>query len=154
MQAMQQALPDNKFVLSMGINMVYKIQSEQIAERNKQDYPELERDYQFLGEKLEARHLSIDDITEKASQFQVAIPSWGVGTGGTRFARFAQPGEPRNIFEKLDDCFTINQLVHCAGKVSPHFPCGSSSATGSTSSMEIVKYFSGSGWPSFFLQVW
>ena len=38
------------------------------------------------------------------SRFRVAVPSWGVGTGGTRFARFAGPGEPRSVFEKLDDC--------------------------------------------------
>ena len=45
------------------------------------------------------------------AKFAVAVPSWGVGTGGTRFARFPGPGEPRDIFDKLDDCAVINQLT-------------------------------------------
>jgi L-rhamnose isomerase / sugar isomerase len=43
-------------------------------------------------------------------RFAVAIPSWGVGTGGTRFARFPGPGEPTNVFEKLEDCAVIHAL--------------------------------------------
>jgi len=45
-----------------------------------------------------------------------------VGTGGTRFARFPGPGEPRNIFEKLDDCSVIQQLGRVTPKVSLHIP--------------------------------
>jgi L-rhamnose isomerase/sugar isomerase len=52
----------------------------------------------------------------------VAIPSWGVGTGGTRFARFAGPGEPRNIFDKLEDCAVIQQLACMTPTVSLHIP--------------------------------
>ena len=53
--------------------------------------------------------------------FRVAVPSWGVGTGGTRFARFAGPGEPRNVFEKLEDCDVINQLVRVTpGHLAAH----------------------------------
>ncbi len=54
--------------------------------------------------------------------FAVAVPTWGVGTGGTRFARFPGPGEPRNIFDKLEDCGVIQQLSRATPKVSPHFP--------------------------------
>ena len=54
--------------------------------------------------------------------FRVAVPSWGVGTGGTRFARFAGPGEPRNVFEKLDDCDVINQMVRVTPGISLHIP--------------------------------
>ena len=43
--------------------------------------------------------------------FAVAVPTWGVGTGGTRFARFPGPGEPRHIHDKLEDCGVINQLT-------------------------------------------
>jgi L-rhamnose isomerase/sugar isomerase len=52
----------------------------------------------------------------------VAVPSWGVGTGGTRFARFPGPGEPRDIVEKLDDCAVIQALVRCTPGVSLHIP--------------------------------
>jgi L-rhamnose isomerase/sugar isomerase len=45
-----------------------------------------------------------------------------VGTGGTRFARFPGRGEPRNVFEKIDDCGVIRQLSVITPRVSPHFP--------------------------------
>ncbi len=56
------------------------------------------------------------------SRFGVAVPSWGVGTGGTRFARFPGPGEPRNVFEKLEDCGVINALCGATPTVSLHLP--------------------------------
>ena len=52
----------------------------------------------------------------------MAVPSWGVGTGGTRFARFPNPGEPRNIFEKLEDCEAILKLVRTTPGISLHIP--------------------------------
>jgi L-rhamnose isomerase/sugar isomerase len=45
-----------------------------------------------------------------------------VGTGGTRFARFPGPGEPRHISDKLEDCGVIHQLTRVTPDVSPHFP--------------------------------
>jgi L-rhamnose isomerase / sugar isomerase len=54
--------------------------------------------------------------------YSVAVPTWGVGTGGTRFARFPGPGEPRHIHDKLADCGVINQLTRATPNVSPHFP--------------------------------
>ena len=38
-------------------------------------------------------------VKRKVAAFGVAVPSWGVGTGGTRFARFPGPGEPRDVFD-------------------------------------------------------
>ncbi len=58
----------------------------------------------------------------QVAAFAVAIPSWGVGTGGTRFARFPGVGEPRDIFDKLDDCAVINQLAQATPTVSLHIP--------------------------------
>lgn len=98
------------------------IDAQWLAEHNRKLLPELERDYAYLGEKLARTGVDINTISEKAREFEVAVPTWGVGTGGTRFARFPNSGEPRNIFEKLDDCGVIQQLVRCTPKVSPHFP--------------------------------
>ncbi len=39
-------------------------------------------------------------ILQKLKDFQIAIPSWALGTGGTRFGRFSGGGEPRNLEEK------------------------------------------------------
>ena len=83
---------------------------------------ELKRDYDALGERLERRGIAIDEVKARAASFAVAIPSWGVGTGGTRFARFPGPGEPRHIHDKLEDCGVINQLTRTTPNVSPHFP--------------------------------
>ena len=52
----------------------------------------------------------------------MAVPSWGVGTGGTRFARFPAPGEPRNIYEKLEDCEAVFKLVRSTPGISLHIP--------------------------------
>jgi L-rhamnose isomerase/sugar isomerase len=93
-----------------------------IAEQNDSRLANLQSDYDALGEKLSRQGVDINAITEQAKGFTVAVPSWGTGTGGTRFARFPGVGEPRNVFEKLEDCSVINQMVRCTQKVSPHFP--------------------------------
>lgn len=98
------------------------IDKQWLADFNKKQLPELESDYAYLSEKLARRDVDINAITDAAARFQVAVPTWGVGTGGTRFARFPNAGEPRNIFEKLNDCAVIQQMVRCTPKVSPHFP--------------------------------
>lgn len=82
----------------------------------------LSRDYEALGEQLAERGIDINAITDKVAAFGVAVPSWGVGTGGTRFARFPGPGEPRDIFDKLDDCGVIHQLTGATPTVSLHIP--------------------------------
>ena len=82
----------------------------------------LKEDYQSLGNRLSRRGISIDAVKAKVSAYGVAVPSWGVGTGGTRFARFPGPGEPRHIFDKLEDCGVIQQLTRATPNVSLHIP--------------------------------
>ncbi|MDK1384327.1 L-rhamnose catabolism isomerase [Sinorhizobium sp. 8-89] len=82
----------------------------------------LNRDYESLGERLARRGIAIDSIKEKVAAYRIAVPSWGVGTGGTRFARFPGPGEPRNIFDKLEDCGVIHALTRATPTVSLHIP--------------------------------
>lgn len=95
---------------------------EFIAGQNLTHAAALASDYAALGEQLARSGLDIEAITARAAAFAVAVPSWGVGTGGTRFARFPGPAEPRNVFEKLEDCAVIQRLVRCTPRVSPHFP--------------------------------
>lgn len=83
---------------------------------------ELRRDYDTLGERLALRGVEIEALEARAAAFGVAVPSWGVGTGGTRFARFPGPGEPRGIFDKLDDCAEIHRLTGATPTVSLHIP--------------------------------
>ena len=98
------------------------IQEAIVAENNRAAEAALANDYSALGEQLDRRGIDIDVVTRKVASFGVAIPSWGVGTGGTRFARFAGPGEPRGIFDKLDDCAVIQQLTRATPTVSLHIP--------------------------------
>jgi L-rhamnose isomerase/sugar isomerase len=82
----------------------------------------LERDYAALGEQLDRRGIDIAAVKARVAAFGVAVPTWGVGTGGTRFARFPGPGEPRDIFDKLDDCAVIHRLTGVTPRVSLHIP--------------------------------
>ncbi len=93
-----------------------------IQAQNRSHETALSGDYAALGEQLTRVGVDIEGVTTSAMHFAVAIPSWGVGTGGTRFARFPSPAEPRNVFEKLEDCAVIQRLVRCTPSVSPHFP--------------------------------
>ncbi len=82
----------------------------------------LDDEYESLGRALDRRGASIDRIKDALKGFGVAIPSWGVGVGGTRFAKFPIPGEPTNIFEKLEDCAVVQALGRTTPTVTTHFP--------------------------------
>jgi L-rhamnose isomerase/sugar isomerase len=63
-----------------------------------------------------------DKIISKLSAFQIAIPSWALGTGGTRFGRFPGGGEPRNLEEKIEDVGLLHALNRSSGAISLHIP--------------------------------
>ena len=102
--------------------MGFAITADFIGTENAKHETALAEDYEMLGRQLDRRGISIESITERAMNFAVAVPTWGVGTGGTRFARFPGPGEPRHIHDKLEDCGVIQQLTRVTPNVSPHFP--------------------------------
>src|SRR6185312_2600954 len=99
-----------------------RISTAAVAADNEKRAKALREDYESLGVRLARNGVSIDDVTEKVAQFFVAVPSWGVGTGGTRFARFPGAGEPRSIFDKIEDCAVIQQLTRATPTVSLHIP--------------------------------
>ena len=82
----------------------------------------LQSDYDALGGNLARRGIDIDAVRNQVQSYGVAVPSWGVGTGGTRFARFPGPGEPRHVFDKMEDCAVIHQLSNATPRVSLHIP--------------------------------
>ncbi len=102
--------------------MSFAISADFLASENRKKEAALTEDYGALGRQLARRGIDIEVVTARAMQYAVAVPTWGVGTGGTRFARFPGPGEPRNIHDKLEDCGVINQLCRVTPNVSPHFP--------------------------------
>lgn len=98
------------------------IKNDIILQSNETIIKNLKVDYDILGSQLARRNIDIEAIKAKVSNYGVALPSWGVGTGGTRFARFPGTGEPRGIFDKLDDCGVIHQLTRATPSVSLHIP--------------------------------
>jgi len=88
-----------------------------ISDQNQLLRETLNDDYDALGRMLARRDIDIDSVTAAAEQFSIAIPSWGVGTGGTRFARFPGRAEPRNLLEKLEDCAAIQTLTRATPEV-------------------------------------
>lgn len=98
------------------------LSADLIGELNAREAVALDEDYAALGRQLSRSGIDIDAVKGHVAGFSVAVPSWGAGRGGTRFAKFPIAGEPTNIHEKLEDCAVINQLSRVTPRVSPHFP--------------------------------
>src|ERR1700759_415562 len=89
-----------------------------IDELNQRYIKNHRRQYEFLMEELP----NADDLIQKLSAFNVAIPSWALGTGGTRFGRFSGGGEPRSLEEKIEDVGVIHALNRSSNSISLHIP--------------------------------
>lgn len=63
-----------------------------------------------------------NEIIKKLVEFQIGIPSWALGTGGTRFGRFPGGGEPRSLEEKIEDVGLLHALNKSSGAISLHIP--------------------------------
>jgi L-rhamnose isomerase/sugar isomerase len=98
------------------------IDPQRVGEHNRSHEAALRSDYERLGEQLARRGVDLAAVRARVERLAVALPSWGVGTGGTRFARFPLAGEPRDVFEKLDDCAVVQHLGRATPTVSLHFP--------------------------------
>jgi L-rhamnose isomerase / sugar isomerase len=102
--------------------MTALISADLIGSQNEAARVAHEDELGALGRKLARRGVDIEAVITRAMGWSVAIPTWGVGTGGTRFARFPGRGEPRNIHDKLADCGVIQALTRGTRTVSPHIP--------------------------------
>jgi L-rhamnose isomerase / sugar isomerase len=94
------------------------VSAKLIDEQNVSAYQAHKRRFEFIKGEIS----NADSIIQKLSEFQVAIPSWALGTGGTRFARFSGGGEPRNIEEKIEDVGLLHRLNQSSGAISLHIP--------------------------------
>lgn len=65
---------------------------------------------------------NINAVLKKLIAFQIAIPSWALGTGGTRFGRFSLGGEPRTLEEKIEDVGLLHAINQSSGAISLHIP--------------------------------
>ena len=89
-----------------------------IQDHNKGLLADHQRRFEFIAADLKG----LDPVIEKLKAFQVAIPSWALGTGGTRFGRFAGAGEPRSLEEKIEDVGLLHALNQSSGAISLHIP--------------------------------
>jgi len=80
------------------------------------------RDLDALSERLLADGSDVGGHLDGIGSFEVAVPSWALGTGGTRFGRFPGGGEPRDVYEKLDDVAVLQELTRGTPRVSLHIP--------------------------------
>ncbi len=99
-------------------NLVMNIDRNQIEEHNKALGAAQQRRFGQLADELPGAL----DIVNQLVRFQVAIPSWALGTGGTRFGRFSGGGEPRNLEEKIADIGLLHALNRSSGAISLHIP--------------------------------
>ena len=99
-----------------------KIQKEQVLDINTSSMNTHKDNYNFLANQLTNKGYNVDSIISKLAEFQVAIPSWALGAGGTRFGRFSFYGEPSNLEQKIEDVGLIHSLTQTAGAVSLHIP--------------------------------
>ena len=89
-----------------------------IAENNAKEIAEHKHSFDFVSAKVS----NLQAVLDKLVAFQIAIPSWALGTGGTRFGRFAGAGEPRSLEEKIEDVGLLHALNQSGGAISLHIP--------------------------------
>jgi L-rhamnose isomerase/sugar isomerase len=65
---------------------------------------------------------TFSDITDVLATQAIELPSWAFGNSGTRFKVFAQPGVPRDPFEKIADAAQVHAHTGLAPSVALHIP--------------------------------
>ena len=99
-----------------------QITAEQLQSHNDLLLNHHREQWAFLQRQLEGNTLSPGELLARLQAFQVAIPSWALGAGGTRFGRFSIGGEPGNLEQKIEDVGLIHTLTGSAGAISLHIP--------------------------------
>lgn len=95
-----------------------KLEQYKIDELNQEALAAHQRKLEFVAADVKG----YDGVLEKLKAFNIAIPSWALGTGGTRFGRFSGGGEPRSLEEKIEDVGLIHALNRSSNSISLHIP--------------------------------
>ncbi|GAB3577470.1 TIM barrel protein [Hymenobacter daeguensis] len=95
---------------------------QRLAELNQPLLADHKTNFQHLAESPGLRHADVAAVVKKLIDFQVAIPSWALGTGGTRFGRFAAGGEPATLEDKISDVGILQALNRSSNSISLHIP--------------------------------
>lgn len=94
------------------------LEPEHIADYNQSQLEAHQRKLSYWTQEV----ATAEPIIRKLVDFQIAIPSWALGTGGTRFGRFPGGGEPRSLEEKIADVGLLHALNRASGAISLHIP--------------------------------
>ena len=95
-----------------------QIEKYTVDELNHQQAEKHQRQFEGVASDIN----NLDEVLQKLSAFNIAIPSWALGTGGTRFGRFSGGGEPRSLEEKIEDVGVIHALNKSSNSISLHIP--------------------------------
>jgi L-rhamnose isomerase/sugar isomerase len=95
-----------------------QLEQYKIDELNHQHLAKHKRKFEFAASDV----ANINEVLQKLAAFNIAIPSWALGTGGTRFGRFSGGGEPRSLEEKIEDVGLIHALNRSSNSISLHIP--------------------------------
>ncbi|MDX1637520.1 MAG: TIM barrel protein [Balneolaceae bacterium] len=99
-----------------------QIEPQKIRDHNKKRKKRHRETFDYLANQLDERGHVVDRLVQRIGSFQVAIPSWALGAGGTRFGRFPIGGEPGSLAEKIADVGLIHALNRSSGAISLHIP--------------------------------
>ncbi|MEN2284050.1 TIM barrel protein [Algoriphagus sp. SE2] len=99
-----------------------KLSSEKIQEFNHSCAQINKDELDYISNRLNKDGFDVSELVERIKDFQIAVPSWALGAGGTRFGRFGIGGEPRNLEEKLEDIGLLKSLTQKTDSVSLHIP--------------------------------
>ncbi|WP_289064341.1 sugar isomerase [uncultured Zobellia sp.] len=99
-----------------------RIDKNRLGDANQKGITGHNERFDFLAHTLSKKGNDVNAIIKKLQDFQVAIPSWALGAGGTRFGRFGFQGEPSSLELKIDDVGLIHSLTQTAGAISLHIP--------------------------------
>ncbi|ALW85282.1 sugar isomerase [Hymenobacter sedentarius] len=95
---------------------------QRLADLNQPLLAEHQLQFQHLADSPRLRQVDLPGVVQKLMDFQVAIPSWALGTGGTRFGRFALGGEPSTLEQKISDVGILQALNRSSNSISLHIP--------------------------------
>lgn len=113
---------DSYYLTGEHVEFTMKINPKHIHEHNNQHKNAQSNVFSSVGNVLEEKHIDVDKLVDQIASFQVAIPSWALGAGGTRFGRFAIGGEPASLEQKIEDAGLIHALNGSSGAISLHIP--------------------------------
>ena len=95
-----------------------RIDKKNIAHHNESLVSDHQKKFDYAKNNIP----NAEAIIQKLMDFNVAIPSWALGTGGTRFGRFSEAGEPNSLEQKMEDVGLLHALNNSSGAISLHIP--------------------------------